>query len=571
MNVTPRPGTVRHPKRRSWVRGAFVLIACATLLPACGSGGAAENAPADSSSNPPASPPLVADTAAPTVPSGLAAVALSDTEVRVSWRASSDDVGVAGYRIFESGTDVGTTGATSRDVGGLTRGTTYRFAVSAFDAAGNASGLSEQAEVMTPSTGGHVYHADPGNFQQLLASLRAGDTLLLAAGVYEGTSVPGLPIFGLNGTAERPIVISGPASGLRAVLLGRSTHNTVRIADSSYVTVRNLEIDGRNLGGDGVKAQGTAHHIVLENLFIHGVGDDQQTVGISTNGGTTWGWIIRRNTIVGAGTGMYLGSSTGGAPFIAGVIEYNLVRDTIGYNIEIKHQNQRPAIAGMPTGKSSTIIRHNVFSKSANSSSGGLARPNLLVGHFPPVAAGVDDVYQIYGNFFYQNPSEVLFQGEGNIAFHHNLMVNAHGSAINVQPHNDVPKSVRIFHNTVVASDSGIRVTGGSSEHTQIVIGNAAFAATPIRATDQRQNTTGSYAAAMQHLANPYGPLGELDLFPRSGALSGASIDSSVFDAYVEWDRDFNGARQDEARRGAYSGDGANPGWLPKLEIKPTP
>ena len=82
-----------------------------------------------------------------------------------------------------------------------------------------------------------------------------------------------------------------------------------------------------------------AHHITLENLLIRGHGNNQQTVGISTKC-PAWNWVIRGNTIIGAGTGMYLGDSDGSAPFVAGVIERNLIVDTIGYNLQIKHQRR---------------------------------------------------------------------------------------------------------------------------------------------------------------------------------------------------------------------------------------
>lgn len=36
-------------------------------------------------------------------------------------------------------------------------------------------------------------------------------------------------------------------------------------------------------------------------------------------------------------------------------------------------------------------------------------------------------------------------------------------------------------------------------------------------------------------------------------------------------DRDFNGAWRSGTYRGAYSGDGNNPGWLPDLDFKPEP
>jgi hypothetical protein len=490
--------------------------------------------------------------------------------VRLTWQASTDNVGVTGYRVFRDGSAIGTSAAASFDDSGLTPNSSYSYSVAAFDAAGNTSSASSAVRVTMPATTGTVYQANPTNYLTLLRGLRAGDTLVLAAGNYDNPNdVPGLPLFDLNGTPTQPIVITGPESGPPAVLLGRSTHNTVRLSNASYIILRNFEIDGRDLGGFGVAAQGLAHHITIENLRIRGVGGDQQIVGISTSSSTVWNWTVRRNIIEGAGTGIYFGNSDGRSPFIAGVIENNLFRDTIGYNMQIKHQLPRPTnITGMPTTPQKTIIRHNVFTKSANSSTGGNARPNLLVGHFPTSGLGMDDLYEIYGNFFYQNPTEALFQGEGNIAFYGNVLVNDTGSAINIQPHYDVPRYVRVIGNTVVARDSGIRVSGGSTSSTQAVLGNAVFASTPISAATQSANTTDAYANAANHLVNPSAPLGTLDLFPKAGMLTGAAPDLGGL-AFTDLDKDFNGSPRTWTRRGAYSGEGSNPGWRLALEIKP--
>src|SRR4030095_13069256 len=105
--------------------------------------------------------------------------------------------------------------------------------------------------------------------------------------------------------------------------------NTVSIVDSHHVVLSDLELDGRDLPVDAVKAEGHArfaHHIPLENLVIRRHGNNQQNVGISTKC-PAWNWVIRGNTIIGAGTGMYLGGSDGSAPFVAGIIEGNLVVD----------------------------------------------------------------------------------------------------------------------------------------------------------------------------------------------------------------------------------------------------
>jgi hypothetical protein len=155
------------------------------------------------------------------------------------------------------------------------------------------------------------------------------------------------------------------------------------------------------------------------------------------------------------------------------------------------------------------------------------------------------------------------------VVFHDNLLVNDSGDAINIQPHNDVPKMIRVFNNTIVANGRGIRVSGGSSSYQQKVVGNAVFAGTPIQAPDQSDNITDSYQNAKNYLINPAGPLGQLNFFPKVGTLKGAVLDTSSFNSFIDWDIDFNGNRHDGTFRGAYAGEGSNPGWLPILEVKP--
>ena len=220
----------------------------------------------------------------------------------------------------------------------------------------------------------------------------------------------------------------------------------------------------------------------------------------------------------------------------------------------------------MPTGKTNTVIRHNVFTKGGNSSTGSLARPNVLIGDVPASGPGAENGYEVYGNFFYQNPSEALFQAEGNVAFYANLMVSSTGSAVNVQPHNGSVRAIRVFGNTVVAAGSGISVTGGSAAYTQQVMGNAVFAATPISAVGATANITDSYANAGNYLNNPTGALGQLDLFPKPGALRGAAIDAAGIAKFTDSAAGFQRPGSRLVVSGAYSGEGANPGWLPTID-----
>jgi len=89
------------------------------------------------------------DTQAPSVPTNLAATATSATSVNLTWTASTDNVGVTGYKIYRGGTQVGTSATTSFSNTGLTQLTTYTYTVSAYDAAGNNSAQSTSANATT--------------------------------------------------------------------------------------------------------------------------------------------------------------------------------------------------------------------------------------------------------------------------------------------------------------------------------------------------------------------------------------------------------------------------------------
>jgi len=95
------------------------------------------------------STPVPADTVAPSVPAGVAAVASGSTSVNVSWSASTDNVGVTGYRVLRDGVVVTTVPGTSFADSGLTAGATYGYSVVAVDAAGNASAPSVVVSVTT--------------------------------------------------------------------------------------------------------------------------------------------------------------------------------------------------------------------------------------------------------------------------------------------------------------------------------------------------------------------------------------------------------------------------------------
>jgi len=94
--------------------------------------------------------PAAADVTAPTAPANLGALAVSSTRIDLAWSASSDAVGVAGYRVYRDGALAGATGSPGFADSGRAPATTYAYAVSAYDAAGNTSAPSNTASATTP-------------------------------------------------------------------------------------------------------------------------------------------------------------------------------------------------------------------------------------------------------------------------------------------------------------------------------------------------------------------------------------------------------------------------------------
>ncbi|QGQ95536.1 DUF5060 domain-containing protein [Paenibacillus psychroresistens] len=90
------------------------------------------------------------DTTAPTAPTGLTSPSKTATSVNLSWTASTDNVGVVGYDIYNGVSLAGTTtGATTITISGLTASTAYSFTVKARDAASNTSVASNALSVTT--------------------------------------------------------------------------------------------------------------------------------------------------------------------------------------------------------------------------------------------------------------------------------------------------------------------------------------------------------------------------------------------------------------------------------------
>ncbi len=229
------------------------------------------------SSPPPPPPPApsttptsttVLDTVAPSVPGGLVVSVPGQGSLGVSWRASTDNVGVAGYRLYRGGVQVGTTAQTSYVFAGLACATTYAIAVAAVDAAGN---LSAQATLTAKTSACPTGTPAPPT----------GGTLSVAPG----------------GSDANPCTQTAPCATFDHAYHRASTGQTVQVAPGNYgaqtitpdptktgadvvfnptgtVTIAQLAIGGSHITFQNMtavwKALPTANTITLHNITSPG-------------------------------------------------------------------------------------------------------------------------------------------------------------------------------------------------------------------------------------------------------------------------------------------------------------
>jgi glucose/arabinose dehydrogenase len=103
--------------------------------------------------------PGSSDHTPPSVPTGVHSTAVSNTSITLAWNASTDNVAVAGYRVYSvtggTSTRIGSSDANTlhTQLDGLTPATTYHLQVTAFDANGNESAGSTPVLDVTTAAG----------------------------------------------------------------------------------------------------------------------------------------------------------------------------------------------------------------------------------------------------------------------------------------------------------------------------------------------------------------------------------------------------------------------------------
>ncbi|MFE0558722.1 S8 family serine peptidase [Paenibacillus sp. NPDC058910] len=119
------------------------------------------------------------DTQAPSAPSNVTTTGKTGTSVSLSWGASTDNVGVTAYEVYQGSSLAVTVTNTSVTITGLTPNTTYTFTVKATDAAGNRSAASNAVTVTTDSDSSQPSAWAPG------VSYKIGDEVTYGGAAYQ--------------------------------------------------------------------------------------------------------------------------------------------------------------------------------------------------------------------------------------------------------------------------------------------------------------------------------------------------------------------------------------------------
>ncbi len=214
------------------------------------------------------------DTQPPTAPTNLSASAVNSTQINLSWTASTDNVGVTGYKVEQcqgstcsNFAQVGTTSGstTTYSATGLTAATSYSYRVRATDAAGNLSNYSNTASATTqtgpPPSVAFVqgaYNAPQGNTPSVAATFTgaqaAGDLNIVVIG-WNDTTATVKTVTDSKGNAYTlaagPTQLSGIATQsiyyAKSIAGAAANANTVTVAfngSAAYPDLRILEYSG---------------------------------------------------------------------------------------------------------------------------------------------------------------------------------------------------------------------------------------------------------------------------------------------------------------------------------------
>jgi chitodextrinase len=218
-----------------------------------------------------------ADTTAPSAPTNVAATALNSASVKLTWTASTDNVAVAGYRIYRNSvlyTTVNGASTVTYTDNDATADTSYVYAVSAIDTSSNESAHTTATPdpVKTPAAADTTPPTQPTGLHSVLSTSSA-ITIQWTAST-DNVAVAGYHVY--RGSTE----VGSVTSGTSYTDTGLSSSTTYQYHVIAYDTSANLSTASSTIGvetqagtivsnnGD-LNADGTVNFLDLSILLSH--------------------------------------------------------------------------------------------------------------------------------------------------------------------------------------------------------------------------------------------------------------------------------------------------------------
>jgi uncharacterized protein YjdB len=432
LTATPRDasGNVLTGRSIAWTTNASAVATVSTsgVVTAVAAGNATITATSEGVGGTSAitvTAPPPPDGTPPSIPQNVNAVAMGPTQVNLTWSASSDNVGVTGYRVLRNGSQVGAPAAPAFQDVGVAPATTYSYTVVAVDAMGNVSPPSAAVSVTTPSLGGggniggalparmalstgaifyvapNGSNSNPGTLaspwqtiQHALNTLQAGQKAQVRAGTYREA-------LRMNraGTASAPITIEA-FPGEQPIIDGEHTRRPLVVeSGGAYFRIKGFILD-RDCCTSGGHIDVYGHHIeIVDNEMRNGRGKGVYTDEGSSNVHIIGNWIHHNVTAGGQQDhGLYM---QGNDHFIAnnvihdhpdgfGIQIYDRGSRMIVVNNTVTNNGHSGIVVGGSGGVSNITIRNNIL---ANNNSFGVQMDSSC-----PTSSVVIDVNVIFGN-----------------------------------------------------------------------------------------------------------------------------------------------------------------------------
>ncbi len=208
---------------------------------------------------------ISASSLSPTVPTGLEISSFSQNQVNLSWDASTDNVGVTGYRIYRGGVFLGESTVTNYSDNLVSDGHTYSYNVSAFNAAGYESGHSSPVSVTIEDV------TPPSIPDGLKVNSATGNEISLSWNPStDNVGVAGYRVFRMGSLVETTIDL-------------QFTDNTV-IAGNTYIyTISAFDAAGNaSIQSSGLSADASDPEIQVQSITVSGAGGQSELINGAT-------------------------------------------------------------------------------------------------------------------------------------------------------------------------------------------------------------------------------------------------------------------------------------------------